>query len=375
MKKSLFIAAMLLMLGSFTADAEVVDRIVIVVNNEIITQREVDVILAPIYAQYRTMYQGEELIRKLEETREQILKQLIEDRLILSEAKKQNVAVEEKEIDARINDIKKKVGTEADLENMLNEQNLTLKELRERYKEKIMIRKLIDQKVGARIIITPLEVKDYYAAHKEEFLHPEEVKLVGRLKYRTSYGQNVLQHSKEVAYLAGMMASELGINISIVKRAGLLHDIGKAVDHEVEGTHVQIGVDLARKFKEPESVIHAIACHHEDEEPKTVEAILVQVADAISASRPGVRKETLESYMKRLTNLEQIAQGFHGIEKAYAIQAGREIRVMVIPEIVNDQRASQLAKEIAAKIEGELQYPGQIRVTVVRETRITEYAK
>lgn len=206
-------------------------------------------------------------------------------------------------------------------------------------------------------------------------LHPEEMKLVGRLKYRTSYGQSVLQHSKEVAYLAGMMASELRANVSVVKRAGLLHDIGKAVDHEVEGTHVQIGLDLARKFKESESVIHAIACHHEDEEPKTIEAILVQIADAISASRPGVRKETLESYMKRLGNLEEIAQKFHGVEKVYAIQAGREVRVMVVPEIISDQRAAQLAKEIAAKIEDELQYPGQIKVTVVREIRITEYAK
>ena len=206
-------------------------------------------------------------------------------------------------------------------------------------------------------------------------LNFEEVKLLGKLRYRTSYGQNVLQHSKEVAYIAGMMASELKANTAVVKRAGLLHDIGKAVDHEVEGTHVQIGVDLAKKYREQESVIHCIACHHEDEEPKTIEAILVQVADAISASRPGVRKETIESYMKRLGNLEQIAQGFSGVEKVYAIQAGREVRVMVVPDSVNDQRAAQLAKEIAVKIENELQYPGQIKVTVVRETRITEYAK
>lgn len=206
-------------------------------------------------------------------------------------------------------------------------------------------------------------------------LNSEEIKLLGRLKYRTSFGQNVLQHSKEVAYLAGMMASEIGANTQIVKRAGLLHDIGKAVDHEVEGTHVQIGLELARKFKESEAVIHAIACHHEEEQPKTIEAILVQVADAISASRPGVRKETLESYMKRLKNLEEIAQSFRGIEKAYAIQAGREVRVMVLPEVIDDQKATQLAKEIAAKIESELQYPGQIKVTVVRETRVTEYAK
>jgi len=206
-------------------------------------------------------------------------------------------------------------------------------------------------------------------------LHPEEIKLLGRLKYRTSYGQNVLLHSKEVAYLAGMMAGELGVNVQVVKRAGLLHDIGKAADQQAEGTHTQIGVEFARRFKESEEIIHAIACHHEDEQPKTVEAILVQVADAISASRPGVRKETLEAYMKRLSNLEQIAQSFQGVEKAYAIQAGREVRVMVVPEIVDDHKLAQLAKDIANRIENELQYPGQIKVTVLRETRVTEYAK
>ena len=206
-------------------------------------------------------------------------------------------------------------------------------------------------------------------------IHPEEVRLLGRLKYRTSYGQNVLQHSKEVAYLAGMMASELRVNTQIAKRAGLLHDLGKSADQDFEGTHTQIGVEYARKFKESDEVIHAIACHHEDEQPKTVEAVLVQVADAIYASRPGVRKETLEAYMKRLSSLEEAAQSFHGVEKAYAIQAGREVRVMVVPEIVDEHKMAQLAKDIAAKIEKDIQYPGQIRVMVLRETRAMEYAK
>lgn len=206
-------------------------------------------------------------------------------------------------------------------------------------------------------------------------LHPELIKLLGRLKYRTSYGQNVLQHSIEVSYLAGIMASELGVDARIAKRAGLLHDIGKAADHEIEGPHVDIGVNLARKYKESKEVIHAIAAHHGDIEAETVEAVLIQAADAISAARPGARRETLEAYIKRLEKLEDIANSFDGIEKSYAIQAGREIRIMVKPDLIDDTKIVHTAREIVEKIENELDYPGQIKVNVIRETRAIEYAK
>jgi len=206
-------------------------------------------------------------------------------------------------------------------------------------------------------------------------LHPEEVKLLGRLKYRTSYGQNVLQHSKEVAFLAGMMASELGEDVQLAKRIGLLHDIGKAVDHEVEGSHAQIGADMGRKYNESPRVVHAIAAHHNEEVPRTVEAVLIAAADAISASRPGARRETLETYIKRLEKLEKIADSFPGVEKAYAIQAGREIRIIVKPEEISDGEVVMLARDIAKRIEKELEYPGQIKVNVIRETRAVEYAK
>ncbi|MGA1844346.1 MAG: ribonuclease Y [bacterium] len=206
-------------------------------------------------------------------------------------------------------------------------------------------------------------------------LHLEEIKLIGRLKYRTSYGQNVLQHSKEVAYLAGVMAAELGTDEQVARRAGLLHDIGKGVDHEVEGSHPKIGADLAKKYGEPEEVINAIAAHHEDEEPKTITAVLIQAADALSAARPGARKESLETYIKRLEKLEQIGKSFRGIDNAYAIQAGREIRIIVVPENLKDDDIGQAARDIAAKIEKELEYPGQIKVTVIRESRAVEYAK
>jgi ribonuclease Y len=206
-------------------------------------------------------------------------------------------------------------------------------------------------------------------------LHPEIVKLLGRLRFRTSYGQNVLKHSVEVAHLAGIMAAELGVDERLARRAGLLHDIGKAIDHEVEGTHIQIGIDLLRRYKENEDVIHAMACHHGDFEAESVEAVLVTAADSISAARPGARRETLESYIKRLQKLEEISSSFDGVEKSYAIQAGREVRIIVKPDRVSDATAIQLSREIVKKIEAELEYPGQIKVTVIRETRAVEYAK
>jgi ribonuclease Y len=206
-------------------------------------------------------------------------------------------------------------------------------------------------------------------------LHPEIVKLLGRLKFRTSYGQNVLKHSIEVSHLAGVMATELGIDPILAKRAGLLHDIGKAVDFEIEGTHMQIGGDLAKKYRENNNVINAIVAHHGDVEPKTLEAILVQAADAISGARPGARRETTTNYIKRLQKLEEISSSFKGVEKCYAIQAGREVRVMVKPEQINDAQTLFLAKDIAKKIEEEMEYPGQIKVNVIREWRATEFAK
>lgn len=206
-------------------------------------------------------------------------------------------------------------------------------------------------------------------------IHPELTKLLGKLKYRTSYGQNVLNHSLEVSFLAGLMAQELGADVKAAKRAGLLHDIGKAVDHEYEGTHIQIGVDLAKKYKEKENIVNAIAAHHGDVPAETVEAVLVQAADAISGARPGARRESLENYIKRLEKLETLANSFAGVEQSYAIQAGREIRVIVKPDQVNDARTVFLAKEIAQKLESELEYPGQIKVNVIRETRSVEYAK
>ena len=206
-------------------------------------------------------------------------------------------------------------------------------------------------------------------------LHPEEIKLLGTLAYRTSYGQNVLQHSKEVALLAGMMAAELHENERLARRIGLLHDIGKAVDHEVEGTHAKIGAELARKYDESGKVIHAIEAHHGEVIPHTVLAVLTQAADALSAARPGARREALESYVKRLEKLEGVADSFSGVDKAYAIQAGREIRVIVRHEEVDDTGAIQLAKDIAKKLEDELEYPGQIKVTAIRETRAVEYAR
>ena len=206
-------------------------------------------------------------------------------------------------------------------------------------------------------------------------LHPELVKLLGRQRYRTSYGQNVLSHSIEVSHLAGLLAAEIGANITEAKRAGLLHDLGKSIDHEVEGSHVQIGVELARKYRENENVIHAIEAHHNDVEPRTIVACLVQAADAISAARPGARRENLENYIKRLEKLEEVTSSFPGVEKSFAIQAGREVRIMVKPEQVSEDQMVLLARDIAKKIEDELEYPGQIKVNMIRETKVVEYAK
>lgn len=206
-------------------------------------------------------------------------------------------------------------------------------------------------------------------------LHPEIVRILGRLKYRTSYGQNVLKHSIEVSHLAGIMAAELGCDVTLAKRGGLLHDLGKALDHEIEGSHVQIGIDVAKKYHESVLVQNCIGAHHGDEEFKSVEAVLVAAADAISAARPGARRETLENYLKRLTKLEEIAESFDGVEKCFAIQAGREIRVMVKPDKIDEAEATLLVREMVKRIESELEYPGQIKVVIIRETRVVDYAK
>ena len=206
-------------------------------------------------------------------------------------------------------------------------------------------------------------------------LHPEIIRLLGKLKYRTSYGQSVLNHSLEVCHLSGIIAAEIGANVTLAKRAGLLHDIGKALDHEQEGSHIQLGVEAARKYKENEDVIHAIHAHHGEVEAKTVVACIVQAADAISASRPGARRENIENYIKRLEKLEEIANSFNGVERSYAIQAGREVRIIVKPEIITDDKMVLIAHDIAKRIEDELEYPGQIKVNLIRENRAIDHAK
>jgi ribonuclease Y len=206
-------------------------------------------------------------------------------------------------------------------------------------------------------------------------VHPELVRLLGKMKFRTSYGQNVLKHSMEVAYLSGLIAGEMGVDVILAKRAGLLHDIGKAVDHEQEGSHVSIGATLCKRFKESPMIVNAVEAHHGDVEPTSIIAIITQIADAISGARPGARRETLESYVKRLQNLEAIAESFEGVEKSFAIQAGRELRIVVVPEVINDATIMLLARDIAKKIENEMEYPGQIKVSLIRETRAVEYAR
>ena len=206
-------------------------------------------------------------------------------------------------------------------------------------------------------------------------LHPDIIKLLGKLKYRTSYGQNVLNHSIEVSNLARIMAEELGLDPKLARRAGLLHDIGKALDHDMEGTHVEIGVEVLKKYKENPNVINAVEAHHGDVEPQTIEAVLIQAADAISASRPGARRETLETYIKRLEELEKIADSFEGVEKSFAIQAGREIRIIVKPDKISDDKMTLLARDVAKSVEDEMEYPGQIKINLIRETRVVDYAK
>ncbi len=206
-------------------------------------------------------------------------------------------------------------------------------------------------------------------------IHPEVIRLLGRLKYRTSYGQNVLAHSIEVSHLAGLMAAELGEDVAVAKRAGLLHDIGKSVDHEIEGSHVSIGVDILRKYKESDEIMNAVEAHHGDVEATSIIAVLVQAADSISAARPGARRETLETYVKRLQKLEEISNSFPEVDKSFAIQAGREVRIMVKPDAVTDDTMILVAREICKKIEAEMEYPGQIKVHIIRETRAVEYAK